>query len=336
MVQNIAVLAVPNFNAMATFAFLDPFRAANYLSNETLYRWRLFALGDGLVPASNGIGIASEPLAALKDWKADMGVVSASWTPERFYREEAVIGPIRRWGRLGIPICGLDTGGFLIAQAGLIGSGRATAHYEHIDAFQEVFPDAACTEDLYVADGRVLTCGGGVAAVDLALHLIRARYGDALANGAARYVLHDRIRAPGERQHASNTVPVGVTTPDALRRAIQLMEAHLEERLSVPEIADAVGLSHRQLSRLFAHHTQLSIAQYYRNIRLDRGRSLVTQTEMSILDIAIACGFDSAAYFSRAYKARFGISPRPDRIAGRTPFEYRAWPMPPVRPKSSN
>lgn len=327
---NISVILVPDFNAMATFAFIDPFRAANYLGNEAMFRWRFFSSHSGSLTASNTATVMVEPLSRMREWKTDIGVISSSWTPEAYYADDALIGAVRRWGRTGVTVCGIDTGAFLMARAGLIEQGRATTHYEHIDSFREVYPKVTCEEDIFVDDGRNLTCGGGVAAVDMALHIIRDRFGSAMANAAARYVLYDRIRQPSERQHATNMVPVGHTTPDKLRHAIELMEEHLEDTLSIPEIAEAVGISQRQLVRLFNQYTNLSVAQYYRNIRLDRGRSLVTQTEMSILSIAVACGFESAEYFSRAYKARFRISPRADRIEGRIPFEYRAWPMHPV------
>ena len=86
-------------------------------------------------------------------------------------------------------------------------------------------------------------------------------------------------------------------------------------------------VSHRQLNRLFAEFIQKSPSVYYRDIRLDRARGLVTQTGMAMSEIAIASGFASQVHFSRAYKQRFGLSPIKDRIEGRIPFEFRAWPM---------
>lgn len=325
--MKIAVLILPNFNAAATLGFVDPFRIANYLNKEALYQWRLFSPSGGEVQASNGLHMRADPLSDLAGWSPEIGVVSTSWTPETFYGDEAVMSMIRNWGRRGIRVCGVDTGAFLIAKAGLLTGGRAATHYEHIDSFQEVFPEVDCTEDLLTIHGNILTCAGGAASMDMGLHVLRQDHGDALANAAARYALHDRMRGPGERQNVTNQVPIGRTTPDKLRRAIKLMEQNLEIPLQVPVIAASVGLSQRQLARLFKAYTGQSIVQYYRNIRLDRGRSLITQTEMSVLAIAVACGFDSAEYFARAYRSRFSTSPRQDRIDGRIPFEFRAWPM---------
>ncbi|WP_425405206.1 GlxA family transcriptional regulator [Hwanghaeella sp.] len=331
--MRIAVLVLPNFNVLATFAFLDPFRAANYLSGESLYQWRLFSSSGEQERASNGVAISTEDLSALSGWAADIGVVSSSWTPEAFYDQETIVGPIRSWGRQGLRVCGLDTGAYLIAHAGLLAGGRVATHYEHIDAFRELYPDIECTEELLTVHNKILTCAGGEASADLALHILREDHGDALANASARYLLHERIREPGERQNLTNRVPIGRTTPDKLRHAIQLMEQNLETPIPVPDLAKELGLSQRQLSRLFTQHTGQTAVQYYRNIRLDRGRSLITQTEMSILSVSIACGFENTEYFSKAYRVRFGKSPREDRIEGRIPFEYRPWPMHPIPTK---
>lgn len=122
---------------------------------------------------------------------------------------------------------------------------------------------------------------------------------------------------------------MGHNVPERLRAAILLMEQHLENPLPMGEIARRMSISQRQLVRLFKQYTQRSMVRYYQDIRLDRGRTLVTQTELSILEIAIACGFNSASHFSRTYRARFGSPPSKDRITGRVPFEFRAWPMHP-------
>lgn len=329
MPYQIAILATPSFNALATLAFIDPFRAANYLDNRALYRWRLFSGAGGLLRASNGLALGTEPLSAADDWTPDMAVISSSWTPEAFYADERLMGRIRRWGRGGVTLVGLDTGAFILAEAGQLEGRRAACHYEHIDALQEVHPQTVSTEQLFVVDGDVLTCAGGAASIDLALNILRLHHGDALANASARYIFHDRLRLEGETQNPTGYEPIGQTTPAALREAILLMERHLEEPLPAPEIARRIGRSHRHLTRLFRQYTKKSLVQYYRDIRLDRGRALVTQTEMSVLEIALACGFASPEHFARAYRARFAITPRADRVAGRVPFEFRAWPMHP-------
>lgn len=322
---SLAVIVTPHFNLAATTAFVDPFRVANYLDGETRYRWRLFSVEGGPVEASNGMSMATEPLAAAPD-RPDYAVISSSWAPEA-HAPPSLRGALRRWARQGASLVGIDTGAFILAAAGLLSGRRATVHYEHYDAFAELATDAEPSTELFVIDGPRLTCCGGGASTDLALHIIRVRDGEAIANSAARYLFHERLRAPGTRQDPAVSEPLGGSTPDALRLAIEIMEQHLEEAIAIPDISVRVGLSQRQLERLFRRYVRKSPQLYYRDIRLDRARSLVTQTALLLTEVAVACGFASPVHFSRAYRARFGMPPSRDRIEGRVPFEFRAWPM---------
>lgn len=326
---SILILVTPGFNLAATTSFIDPFRAANYLEGRTRFTWRLVSEPGGAVSASNGLSVATERLSDVDLETARFGLVavSASWTPER-HATRAVRAALRQAYRRGALMAGLDTGAFILADAGLMTGIRATVHYEHIDALSELYPDVEVSEDLIVADRRRLTCCGGEAAADLALQLVRERCGDTLANSAARYIFHPAVRGYGLSQLPALTEPLGRSVPERVRSAIRVMEAHLEEPLPIPEIGRRVGLSQRQLNRLFTRHLGKSTMLYYRDIRLDRARGLVTQTEMPLTQVAIASGFRSLMAFSRAYRQRFGLPPSRDRVEGRVPFEFRAWPMP--------
>jgi AraC family carnitine catabolism transcriptional activator len=118
-----------------------------------------------------------------------------------------------------------------------------------------------------------------------------------------------------------------MTVPVLVRKAIELMEENLEVVLPIPRICQLIGISQRQLDRLFRRFVRQSPAIYYRDIRLDRARGLVTQTEMPLSEVAVASGFSGQVNFSRAYRERYGMAPRSDRIEGRIPFEFRAWPL---------
>lgn len=322
----ILILVTPNFNLAATTAFIDPFRAANYLEGDTRFRWALASASGGPCQTSNGLVIETVKLANIQNEPFDIVVMSASWTPETG-RTPQLLAALRKWARAGSIIGALDTGAFIVAAAGLLRGHRATVHYEHIDAFKELHGDVDVSEDIFVRDEKRFTCAGGIASSDIALHIIRAISGDALANASARYIFHPSLRPAGTSQNPANSEPLGTHVPTTIRQAIIVMEQHLENALSIPEIADQVKISHRQLNRLFLRYVGKSPAVYYRDIRLDRARGLVTQTDMPMSEIAIASGFASQVHFSRAYRERFGLSPRTDRVDGRIPFEFRAWPM---------
>src|SRR5215510_4308278 len=320
------VVVTPNFNMAATVGFLDPFRASNYLDGTALFRWEIASAIGGEVIASNGMSVRTKLLREVQNQRQDIVIVSSSWAPET-YNSSPLHGALHRWARAGTTVGALDTGAFILAEAGLLKGKRATTHYEHIDSLKELYVDTETSEDLFVYDDNRITCCGGTATTDFALHIIRSMHGDSLANAAARYLFHQSLRPQGTSQNPSSVEPLGTTAPSILKRAIKLMEDNLEDALSIPQICKRIRLSQRQLDRLFAQFVRKSPVLYYRDIRLDRARSLVTQTDMRLSEIAVASGFSSQAHFSRAYRERFGLAPRTDRVEGRVPFEFRAWPM---------
>jgi len=317
---------VPYFNLAATMSFIDPFRASNYLEGTTLFRWQIISEKGQAITASNGVEISTTAFEEAELKKTDLLFVSSSWQPER-HVTSAIRSCLRDAAKRQTVIGGLDTGAFIIAQSGLLENHTATVHYEHIDAFKELFPKTGVSEALWVIDRNRVTCCGGAAALDLGLQMIRKSHGSALANAAARYVFAPPMRSHGTRQCPDNIEPLGNSVHRGVRAAIDVMEANLETPLPIAEVCRQVGLSHRQLDRLFAQCVRKTPALYYRDIRLDRARGLVTQTELSMSEIAFASGFSSQVHFSRAYKDRFGLPPSKDRVQGRIPFEFRAWPM---------
>ncbi|UZD91280.1 GlxA family transcriptional regulator [Cognatishimia activa] len=322
----ILMLVAPSFNISASMNFIDPLRAVNYLEGSGFFHWQFVSEAGGLCMASNGAEIATKALADVNITEADVVIVSTSWTPEDV-STPALLGAVRGAMRNGKHVYGLDTGAFVLAHAGVLEGKIATVHYEHMDAFIELFPEVTLSEDQYVFDGRIASCCGGTASVDFAVRMIRELHGPAIANAAARYIFHTEFRRSGTPQNPSHSEPLGVSVPEKLRRAIKIMEQHLEDPLSIPEICSQIDLSQRQLSRLFAKYLNKTPILYYRDIRLDRARGLVTQTTMAISEISVASGFASQVHFSRAYRERFDLSPLQDRGEGRIPFEFRAWPM---------
>ena len=320
------IVVTPYFNLAATMSFLDPFRAANYLEGISLFSWKLVSERGGVITASNGVEVATAPFGYADKSQAEFVIVSSSWEPERHF-PAAMRARLRSAAKRNVILGGIDTGAFILAHVGLLEGYIATVHYEHIDAFQELFPHANISEALWVIDRRRVTCCGGAAALDLALHLIQQSHGSALANAAARYVFAPTARGHGALQYPEEAEPLGNSVPKSVRAAIRVMEANLETPLPIAEVCQHVGLSQRQLDRMFASFVRKTPALYYRDIRLDRARGLVTQTDLTMAEIAFASGFSSQVHFSRAYKDRFGFPPSKDRVQGRLPFEFRAWPM---------
>lgn len=322
----ILILIAESFNLAATVGFIDPFRAANYLEGRPHFAWTLVSERGGPCMASNGLSLETKILADIRADPFDLVIVSTSWAPESS-NSNAIQTALWRWFRNGSTLGALDTGAFVLAEAGLLDGKRATTHYEHIDAFAELYPEVTVSEDIYVFDGRLASCCGGIASTDFSLAIIQGTLGDSMGNAVARYIFKGSFRIAETRQSSDLLDPLGKTAPGNVHAAISFMEAHLEEPRSIPDVCKAIGVSQRHLNRQFAQYVRKSPALYYRDIRLDRARGLVTQTELPMAQVAQASGFASQIHFSRAYNDRFGLPPSRDRIEGRVPFEFRAWPM---------
>ncbi len=317
----IGLLLLPAFNSMALNALIDPFRAANYLAGKAIYQWHYLALNERPVTASNGITVENTTAFRQHSGKLDLIVINASWTPESFQDL-----PLQRWLRdasdRGTMLVGIDTGAFVLAYAGLMDGYRATVHYEHLPSFRELFPKVEPAESLYVIDRDRLSCCGGVASTDLALELIRRQNGMALSTAVSRYIFHERHRGGDEKQLSHAHAPIDPILPDMLREVLLLMEQNLEDVIPMTELAQRAGVSQRQLERVFKKYLQITPKRYYLNMRLIRGRALLTQTELPVSEIASACGFNSSEHFARSYAKFFDVAPSRDREEGRIPFQF--------------
>ncbi len=317
----LAMILLPSFNMHATTSFIDPLRAANYLVGEHRFQWVFLSVAGGKVSASNGMELHTQRLVDF-DRLPQWSVVSASWTPEQ-HQDKQLLRVLKQHARRNSTLCGLDTGAFILGYAGLLDGRKATVHYEHLNAFKELFNQVHVSDARYEWSERIVTCGGGQAATDVSLQLVQQELGVVIANSAAQYIYQ-----PGAANDQSNgSLPWHRSTehafPSNLKQAIQLMQLNLEQTLSIPEIATSLNISQRQLERLFNQYLGQTATHHYLNLRLDRARGLITQTDMQIVDVAVACGFVSAVHFSRVYKKRFAITPKQDRVSGRVPFEFR-------------
>ena len=220
---------------------------------------------------------------------------------------------LRRADRSGAVVGALCTGAHLLARAGLLHNHRCTIHWENLPGFMEEFPEVEVSADLFEVDGKRLTCSGGTAALDLMLHLIARDHGQELAVKVSEQCLLDRIRQPHDHQRMPYRVRLGIHHAKLIG-AIEMMESNVEEPLDQEMLARYVGLSRRQLERLFKKHLGRTPAQYYLELRLERARHLLYQTTMPVMNVAFATGFVSASHFSTCYRQMYGKTPRAERV----------------------
>jgi|RhiMethySRZTD1v2_1073278.scaffolds.fasta_scaffold01767_24 transcriptional regulator GlxA family with amidase domain len=308
----VAVILVPGFALMSFASVIEPVRGANRLSDSHFYDWELFAPEGGMVESNSGITVAAAPVAALEQGHFDLVVVCAASHAEqrRFRTVEEVL---RRLARRNVALAAVSTGSFVLARAGLLTDRRCTVHWDYADSFAEAFPDIALCNDLFVVDGSILTCAGATAALDMMLQLIGAHHGQELARQISGQFLHGGIRAAADDQRRM-LLGMGVTN-SVVQKAVSLMEAAIEEPVALSELTRRTGVSQRQLERLCKRYLGATPAQYYVQLRLERARRMLRQTDMSVAEVAIACGFISLSHFAKVYRRHYGLSPREDRKA---------------------
>ncbi|QIG47512.1 GlxA family transcriptional regulator [Nordella sp. HKS 07] len=308
--QTIGFLVVPGLALMSYASAIEPLRAANLFAGRELYRWIHITHKEPVVPASCG---ATLPCTAKvgDDLDLDLLLVCAGGNPAQF-THRPTLAWLRRLAQRGLRIGGVSGGPFILARAGIMGGHRMTIHWEHAQAFAEEFPDLLLTRARYVIDRNRVTCAGGVAPLDMMHALIAERHGAALATRTSDWFLHTEIRPGGGPQRASIGERYGIHRRDLIA-ALELMQDHLSEPLGRGAVARRIGLSTRQLDRLFARHLGKSFTDHYRSQRLEAAGELLRHSALTITEIAIACGFANASHFSTCYKAETGMSPRAER-----------------------
>ena len=308
--DRISFLVIPNFSMSAFTAMLEPMRLANYSTGRTLYEWEILSRDGEPVAASNGVQIMAD--RGIADAPHLDNVVVCSGIDAQLYHDNAVFGWLRRWAREGTHVGAVCTGAHVLAHAGLLNGYRCTIHWENLESFREAFPDLDVQPELFEIDRDRFTCAGGVAASDMMLTEIARRHGGETAAAVSELFMHERIREGHDNQRLPLQARLRISHP-RLIQAIGEMERNVEEALTREEIAARVGLSRRQLERLFRRYLNTSPARYYLRLRLERARLLLTQSTMPVTEIAFACGFTSASHFSKCYRDMFTRTPRDER-----------------------
>ncbi len=306
----VGFLTLPNYSAIALVNALEACRMANYVAPGEDYHWSVVTLDGAPAVASNGLSLA--PTVKLTDAGPLDVLFVCGGVSVRHAVDRRLSDALRRLARRGVALGGLCTGTFALAEAGLLDGYRAAIHWENLTAIREEFAGVAFTEDLFVVDRDRLTCTGGIAPLDLMLTLIEARHGKGVAAKVSDQFMVERPRAGGDRQPLPLPARVEQQHP-TLARAARLMDAAIERPMHVADVAAAVGVSPRQLERLFQRHLATSPAEFALSRRLVHARELLRQTPMSVTAVGLACGFQTAAHFSTAYRRRFGRSPRQER-----------------------
>ena len=308
--MRIALILVPEFTLLPVTSVIDPLRLANRHSEKQLYVWSIHSSGGSPVTASNGITLVPDGDLDAIDKHAT--VIVCGGTNVHHQADKTLFNWLRKAARRGTDIGAICTGAQLLAMAGLLENYSCTIHWENQPGFIEEFPDITVTAGLYEVDRDRFTGAGGTSALDMMLALISAQHGASLATAVAENILHSPIRQPDEHQRMSLPARIGARHPKMVG-IIEKMEGNLEEPLPPSVLAQQAGLSTRQLERLFRRYLDRSPKRYYLELRLKKARSLLLQTSMSVINVALACGFSSPSHFSKCYRAYYARTPYRER-----------------------
>lgn len=308
-----AFLLLPNFTMVSFSSAVDALRMASRVSYTQTYSWEVLSPDDAPVTASNGLSIA--PTLTLDKVKHFDTVFVCGGLNVRSTITPALLKTVRGLARSSAAMGGLCTGSYVLARAGLLNKYKATAHWEHLSALREECPQVEFSQKVFVIDRDRLTASGGIAPLDLMQALITQHLGIEVATSVADQFNMERVRNDQDEQHVPLKTKIGAYHRTLLRVAA-LMEATIEEPMSLTQLSNKVGVSRRQVERLFKHYLGSVPTKFYLDLRLRRARDLLLQTNMSIIDITIACGFRSPPHFSKCYRSHFGYPPSHERRIG--------------------
>ena len=300
------------FSMMPFAAALEPLRQANRMARSPLYSWRLVSETGAPVTASSGVAINVD--SGLEDISREASIAVCTGFGLDRAASKPVLTWLRKQARRGAGLGALCTGSYVLAKAGLLDGKRCTIHWENQAAFIEEFPEVELSNLLFCIDDGIFTCAGGTSAADMMLHIIANEHGPELGSLITDTLVHTPLRSDTDEQRLSVPARIGVRHPK-LVSIIQKMERSTEEPISPSELARSVNMSTRQLERLFRRYLNRSPKRYYMELRLEKARNLLLQTDMSVINVALACGFTSPSHFSKCYRAHFNRTPYRERGA---------------------
>jgi transcriptional regulator GlxA family with amidase domain len=310
----VTVLLLPESSMMSLASTLDPMRAANRVARRPLFEWRIVTPDGQPALLTCGVSVAAQG-AFGREEEGDALIVVAGFRHET-YTDKALMALLRGARRRFRALGGVESGGWLLAQAGLLDGRSATIHWEDLEDFAGSFPEINVLPDRFVIDGRCFTSGGASPTFDLMLHLIRSRFGYPLALEVASVFIYDEAHTPNDAQPLVSLGRLAGYEP-RVATAIRLMEGRLDSPLTTAAIARRLGLSSRSLEILFKQALGMGPGTYYLRLRLQAARRLLLDTRLSMQIVAVRSGFGSHSAFSRTFRQHYGLSPSAYRRAHR-------------------
>ncbi|EET48497.1 GlxA family transcriptional regulator [Thalassobium sp. R2A62] len=306
-------LIFPGFPMACLTSMIEPLRAANEIVGHTAFDWALISETGARVEASARVSF--DPDLALDDLETLDQLFLLSGPTSRFENPTSSEGKLRKSARHGMTLGAVSGGVFPLARAGLLSDCTTSVHWCYAAAFDAEFPDLAATDEVMSFSDRRITASGAAAAFDLSLHLIEETLGAGVATEVACWFQHPLVRRQGvaQRVPTMNAASTDDMLPVAVRDAVDMFASHIEDPVNVADVANAIGVSGRQLERMFKKTTGKSPLHYYRALRMKAARQLVLYSNDTMTEIALAVGYASSTTMIANYEEVFGLHPAEDR-----------------------
>ena len=309
--QHIALVLFEQFPLIPFSCLVDCMRTANRFVDQPVYDWSIVSIDGNSVKSSSDILFQVD--CSLAEVTEVSRVLLIATNEVQFFDHEQSLQKLVQLDKKGVMLGSASSGSFVLAAAGLLEGYRCTIHWENLPVFRELYPQLDITRNVYEIDQGRATCSGGTAALDMMLKLVELDCGSEVARRISQMFQHDRVRTPEDQQRMEGKYDLIRLSPK-LAEAIDLMQNNIEDPLSPQEVASHVGVSLRQLERLFKKYRSTTPQRFYLRLRLESARQLLLYTSQSGLDVAIASGFSSHSHFIKSYRDVYGRTPREERV----------------------
>jgi transcriptional regulator GlxA family with amidase domain len=300
-----------HFTLSAFSLFVDTLRLASDFedrSGRVLCDWEVISANNHMIKSSSGIQVS--PTGKLGDAERfDYIAVVGGLLDIEEPLDRETIAFLNDAAKKKIRIIGVCTGSFILAAAGLLKDRLACVSWLHHEEFKARYSRIRLTSHrLYVEDRGVITCAGGSAVADMAAFLVKRHVGVEAEKNALEILQVER-RRDGDELQSRTPIALPLHNDTRIKASLLYMEQNIDDVVGIDKIADNVGLSRRQLERLFNEKTGTSPGAAYMRIRMDRAMFLVEKTSKPLIEIALDVGFENSSHFCRKFRENFGMTP---------------------------
>ena len=304
--HRIGLIISDNFQMLA-LSTLTVFEFANIVAGESFYQTAVYSEHGGTVRSSSGIGVDSAPLSA--EVQMDTWLLAGVLMPTEQPATPGLIAFLQTSAHQARRVAGICTGAFVLAQAGLLERRRATTHWAHAPSMKRLHPAVQLDDDrIFIIDEAFWTSAGLTAGLDMALGMVEKDLGADVARGVAHRLVMNQRRSGGQTQHSEMLALA--PRSDRLQSALEYARKNLRKPLTVDDLADAVHLSARHLTRLFRAETGKSPAKAIEGLRLEAARLMIEQGRLTLDAIARESGFRDRRHMREVFVRGYGVPPQ--------------------------